>query len=65
MVFKIAVTILILMTIAIPCETLIAKKWYHSGRKKLGQTFIVVIKATFILFLLSIPAIILSCVWEI
>lgn len=65
MVFKIAVIILILMVIAIHLETLIVNKWYHSGRKKLGQTFIVVIKVTFILFLLSIPAIILSCVWEV
>lgn len=65
MVFKIAVTILILMAIAIPCETSIANKWYHSGRKKLVKPLIVVIRVSFILFLLSIPAILLSCVWEV
>lgn len=65
MVFKIAVTILILMVIAIPYETLIANKWYHSERKKLVKSLIVVIRVSFILFLLSIPTIILSCVWEV
>lgn len=61
MVFKISITVLITVLLLIVFVVGLASTW---ERRRL-KTLIYIIKVALILILLSIPTIILSCVWEV
>lgn len=61
MVFKISITVLITVLLLIVFVVGLASTWERQRLK----TLIYIIKVALILILLSIPTIILSCVWEV
>jgi hypothetical protein len=65
MVLKIAITVLITMLFLIAYCAGLGYRWEQSGKRRMVNTLIYIIRVALIIIFLSIPTIILSCVWEV